>query len=194
MAACFCCFRCCWAGTGFQHVPLKELPPVVLDTGHMGNDVVIVKAGRRICGTGGALANGPIVQDKAYFEMKIQSTGVWGIGLATRKANLNCIPMGTDSETWVLREDGTIYHNNQLLHKLGVIPCEGDVVGVTYDHVEFNLYLNGQTLQCPIRGIKGIIYPVFYVDEGAILDVQFNEFYYVPPSGFDKIMFEQSLL
>ena len=32
------------------------------------------------------------------------------------------------------------------------------------------------------------------VDEGAIIDVQFNEFYHVPPSGFDKIMFEQSLL
>ena len=32
------------------------------------------------------------------------------------------------------------------------------------------------------------------VDEGAIIDVQFSEFYHVPPSGFDKIMFEQSLL
>jgi hypothetical protein len=40
-----------------------------------GNDVVIVKNGRRICGTGGALSNAPIVQDKAYFEVKIQSAG-----------------------------------------------------------------------------------------------------------------------
>lgn len=37
--------------------------------------MVIVKTGRRICGTGGALANAPLVQDKAYFEMKVQSTG-----------------------------------------------------------------------------------------------------------------------
>lgn len=43
-----------------------------------GNDVVIVKNGRRICGTGGALANAPIVQNKAYFEVKLQSTGKRG--------------------------------------------------------------------------------------------------------------------
>jgi hypothetical protein len=34
-----------------------------------------VKNGKRICGTGAALSNAPIAQDKAYFEVKIQSTG-----------------------------------------------------------------------------------------------------------------------
>jgi len=29
----------------------------------------------RICGTGGALANTPIMQDKAYFEVRVQQTG-----------------------------------------------------------------------------------------------------------------------
>ena len=42
-----------------------------------GIDVVIVKNGRRICGTGGALGNAPLVQNKAYFEMKIQATGTY---------------------------------------------------------------------------------------------------------------------
>ena len=41
-----------------------------------GVDCVIVKSGRRICGSGAALASAPIVQDKAYFEMKIQCTGM----------------------------------------------------------------------------------------------------------------------
>ena len=41
-----------------------------------GNDVVIVKNGRRICGTGAALANAPIAQNKAYFEVKVQCTGL----------------------------------------------------------------------------------------------------------------------
>jgi len=41
----------------------------------VGNDVVIVKNGKRICGTGAALSNAPIAQDKAYFEVKLQSTG-----------------------------------------------------------------------------------------------------------------------
>ena len=41
----------------------------------LGVDTVIVKSGRRICGTGGALANAPLVQSKSYFEMKVQSGG-----------------------------------------------------------------------------------------------------------------------
>jgi len=40
-----------------------------------GYGVVIVKNGQRICGTGAALANAPIVQNKAYFEAKLQSSG-----------------------------------------------------------------------------------------------------------------------
>ena len=36
---------------------------------------MVVKSGRRICGSGAALSNAPIVQDKAYFEMKIQCSG-----------------------------------------------------------------------------------------------------------------------
>ena len=42
---------------------------------NLGTDVVIVKSGRRICGTGGCLANAPLHQNKSYFEFKIQSTG-----------------------------------------------------------------------------------------------------------------------
>ncbi|XP_037542128.1 SPRY domain-containing protein 7b [Nematolebias whitei] len=74
MAAVFtCCFGCCGEG-GSGHIPLKEMPTVQLDTHHMGTDVVIVKSGRRICGTGGCLANAPLHQNKSYFEFKIQSS------------------------------------------------------------------------------------------------------------------------
>ena len=38
---------------------------------------MIVKSGRRICGTGAALANAPLVQDKSYFEMKVQCGGTY---------------------------------------------------------------------------------------------------------------------
>ena len=41
----------------------------------LGVDCVVVKSGRRVCGTGAALANAPIVQDKSYFEVKIQCGG-----------------------------------------------------------------------------------------------------------------------
>ncbi|XP_003451596.1 SPRY domain-containing protein 7b [Oreochromis niloticus] len=195
MAAMFtCCLGCCGDG-GSGHIPLKEMPTVQLDTHHMGTDVVIVKSGRRICGTGGCLANAPLHQNKSYFEFKIQSTGVWGIGVATQKVNLNQVPMGRDTNSLVLRHDGSIYHNNEEKNRLPAnsIPQEGDIVGITYDHVELNLYLNGKNMHCPASGIRGTVYPVVYVDDSAILDCQFSDFYHTPPQGFEKILFEQQI-
>ena len=187
-----CCLRLWNANSG--HIPLIEIPTVQLDTNHMGNDVVIVKNGKRICGTGAALSNAPIAQDKAYFEVKIQSTGVWGVGLATKRCNVNVAPLGQDSESWVLTHDATMYHNKEQKGTLSQGLNEGDILGITYDHVHMNFYLNGQPLNCPFTGMKGTVYPVFYVDEGAVLDVQFDKFYHQLPDGFDSIMIEQSLL
>jgi len=42
---------------------------------YVGYNVVVVKNGRRICGSGAALANAPLAQNKAYFEAKLQSSG-----------------------------------------------------------------------------------------------------------------------
>lgn len=36
---------------------------------------MIVKNGMRICGGGGALGSAPLVQNKAYFETKVQQSG-----------------------------------------------------------------------------------------------------------------------
>uniref|UniRef100_A0A4W5L8B3 SPRY domain containing 7 n=1 Tax=Hucho hucho TaxID=62062 RepID=A0A4W5L8B3_9TELE len=130
MAAMFtCCLGCCGDG-GTGHIPLKEMPTVQLDTHHMGTDVVIVKSGRRICGTGGCLANAPLHQNKSYFEFKIQSAGIWGIGVATQKVNLNQVPMGQDINSLVLRHDGSMYHNNEEKNRLPAnsLPQEGDIV------------------------------------------------------------------
>lgn len=41
----------------------------------LGNEVVIVKNGTRICGSGGVLCSAPIVQNKCYFEVKVQQSG-----------------------------------------------------------------------------------------------------------------------
>ena len=37
---------------------------------------MVVKNGKRLCGSGGAITNVPIIQNKAYFEVKIQSNGL----------------------------------------------------------------------------------------------------------------------
>lgn len=55
---------------------MDALPKVLLDTNCMGNDCVVVKNGLRACGTGAVLANAPIVQDKSYWEVKLQATGM----------------------------------------------------------------------------------------------------------------------
>lgn len=197
MTSCFYCIRRCLHGNGFTETSRslqREQDTVILDTSHMGNEVVIVKNGHRICGGGAALANAPIVQNKAYFEVKIQQSGMWGVGLATQKADVNKVPLGNDAESWVLCSDGCHRHNNEEKGRIPEIPQEGDIIGVTYDHVELNFYLNGKPLHCPITGTKGTLFPVVYVEDGAILDVQFSNFFHQMPLGFDKIMIEQSLL
>ncbi|GAB1605547.1 SPRY domain-containing protein 7-like [Argonauta hians] len=196
MAACFCCLRCRTFGAGLTggHVILKDQPAVKLDTAHMGNDVVIVKHGRRICGSGGALANVPIVQNKAYFEIKVQCGGSWGVGLALKKVDLNTVPVGGEADAWILRNDGKLYHNNEVKVQIPELAQEGDIIGLAYDHVDLNFFLNGKPTNTPVSGLKGTLFPIIYVDDGAVLDVQFATFYHQPPDGFDRIMIEQSLL
>ncbi|XP_031554784.1 SPRY domain-containing protein 7-like [Actinia tenebrosa] len=167
---------------------------VQLDTTQMGHEVVIVKSGRRICGSGAALANAPLLQNKCYFEAKIQSGGVWGIGIATKKCDLNKIPLGNSPDSWVLRSDGTVAHNSIIHHKLTTIPEEGDIIACTFDHVEANFYHNGKHLHSPLTGFRETVYPIIYVDDGTIVDVNFKDFVFEPPSGFTGIMFEKSLL
>ena len=38
------------------------------------------------------------------------------------------------------------------------------------------------------------VLPSLAVDDGAILDIQFTDFSYPPPDGYDHIMFEKNLL
>ena len=71
---------------------------------------------------------------------------------------------------------------------------EGDVLGFSYDHEELNIFCNGEKLDISVQGIKGVVYPVFYVDEGAILECVFEKFQYQPPDGFERIMNEKALM
>ncbi|XP_013117674.2 SPRY domain-containing protein 7 [Stomoxys calcitrans] len=74
-------------------------------------------------------------------------------------------------------------------------PDEGDVIGVSFDHIELNFYFNGKNLDVPFRNVKAsTVYPVIYVGNGAILDIILDKFHHPPPNGFENIMLEQSLL
>ncbi|XP_065211688.1 SPRY domain-containing protein 7 [Planococcus citri] len=190
------CFRSCFENSGFHttQVSEKDHNPICLDNNYMGHEVVIIKDGIRACGSGGVLGNAPLVQSKSYFEVKLQQSGIWGVGLATRNANLKVTPGGNDPESWVFCYDGVLRHNKKELQGVTKRATEGDVIGVSFDHIELNFYINGVCLEAPITGIRGTVYPVIFVDDGAIMDIILDNFIYSPPSGFQKIMIEQSLL
>ena len=114
-------------------------PFVLIDLNHFlkkGHEVVIVKNGLRMCGSGGCLASAPLVQNKSYFEVKLQQGGVWGCGVASRSADVNAAPGGHDSESWVLCSDLCIRHNQSSIYKVNNQIQEGDII-VSYYHIQF---------------------------------------------------------
>lgn len=160
--------------------------------------VVLIKNGMRACGSGGALATAPLIQSKSYFEVKLQQSGHWGIGVATPKSDLNQPRGGLDKDSWCLTSDNCVSNDGKVLHELkGAenqqlktdeerrdsltdvllpeiktsddvrlsplgIPAEGDTIGVSFDHVELNFYLNGKNLEVPVLNVRGSVFPALY--------------------------------
>lgn len=54
--------------------------------------------------------------------------GTWGIGLATRRANLSKVPLGYDSEAWIMDQYGQVKHENKVLSQFRTTIEEGDVI------------------------------------------------------------------
>jgi len=96
--------------------------------------------------------------------------------------------------SWAVTSSGVVRTRGEQEYRVSHNLEEGDVLGFSYDHVELNLFCNGKNLDTPILGIKGTVFPVFYVDEGAILDSVFENFNHQPPTGFERIMIEKALL
>uniref|UniRef100_A0A0N5ALS0 SPRY domain-containing protein 7 n=1 Tax=Syphacia muris TaxID=451379 RepID=A0A0N5ALS0_9BILA len=170
----------------------EDAKSVKLDTAFMGEETVLLKNGHRICGTGGALGTAPIVQNKAYFQVSIQQSGVWGVGLANHSVKLSEVP--PTENCWVLRSTGELVGNGEVLATIGEPLEEGDCIGVAYDHIDLKFYKNGVQLAPTMNNIRGQMYPIVYVDDGAIMDVAFRLFSYNAPSGYAEIMLEQTLL
>lgn len=198
-----------------------------------------------MCGSGGAVLNQALLQSKSYFEVKIQQSGHWSVGLCTLNTDLNKTRGGLDKFSWVLNAENYVMNDGQVTYDLNemysasngnatsnddteqllpiskkqeitnilplpnqsqrsALPQEGDIIGITYDHVELNFYLNGKNLNIPTlmklnsQSASGEynneIYPCLFVDDGAILDLIVDNFNYQIPSGYDKVMVEQTLL
>lgn len=78
-----------------------------------GPDVILLSNQLRITGSGGTLATAPLVQSKSYFELKIQQSGSWSVGLATRQTDLSKKFGGCDKESWCLCSDNATRHNDE---------------------------------------------------------------------------------
>lgn len=63
----------------------------------------------------------------------------------------------------VLRNDGSVVGGGTTRHRLPQQVQEGDVIGVSYDHIELRFFLNGVDLQVASPGIKAEeVYPIVY--------------------------------
>lgn len=119
-------------GTSSSSESSKRRPDIIIDSGYMGSEVVIIKNGLRLCGTGGALGSAPLVQTKSYFEVKIQQEGKWSVGVGTRNSPLDVGPVGADQNSWMLRHTGELFFNGLSIGKLDPVPEEGDVIVSNY--------------------------------------------------------------
>jgi len=124
----------------------------------------------------------------------LQQEGTWAVGVATRNCSLDTGPFGNDPDSWVLRNSGELWFNGMTIGRIDHTLEEGDVIGVSFDHIELNFYVNGKKGSIAFSNVRGTVFPALYVGEGAVLDAIFDKFLHPIPSGFDKIIKEKSLL
>ena len=99
-----------------------------------GQEAVVVKNGSRLCGTGAARSSTPILQNKAYWEFKLQQAGVWSCGLANPGCDLNK-DLGNDLNSWALTHENVVMVNGNVEQKLSQKISEGDIIVSDYFQV-----------------------------------------------------------
>ncbi|KAL1285290.1 SPRY domain-containing protein [Trichinella pseudospiralis] len=180
---------------GTNHVRLHDVAGICLDSERSGENVVLLKDSTRICGSGASLCTAPLLQDNSYFEIKIQQAGSWGVGIASPDVDLNRLPLGKDMKSCVLRCDGKVYRNDQVVCERQLLVEEGDHVRIAYNHLDLQFAINDSNDWISTPAMKGVVvFPVVYADDGAIIDVSFSEFNCPPPDRYQPILLEQSLL
>lgn len=90
---------------------------------------------------------------------------------------LNSQHLSIQRKQWKGRTESVCLHTHPVDFNSGV-RCNNVFIcvpqGITYDHVEMNLYLNGKHMHCPASGIRGTVYPVVYGEVYCWKDA-FNE-------------------
>lgn len=79
---------------------------------------------------------------------------------------------GMDEFSWALCNDHIVRHNKQELYKINVVSNinpsethkmqEGDIIGVSFDHIQLKFYVNGTEIDHSVTNVKGTVYPALY--------------------------------
>lgn len=76
---------------------------------------------------------------------------------------------GMDEHSWALCSDHILRHSKKELFKINsgdaskqINLQEGDLIGVSFDHIQLKFYVNGIELDQSITNIKGTVYPAIY--------------------------------
>lgn len=147
-----------------------------------------------ISGNGKALANSQLIQDKAYFEVKVIKPGNIGIGVSKNTKNHLSEGVGQDSESW-----GILFtpRDGPSLYKIS----QGSVISCLFDQSDVPAMLSYCKDDRPIEGakvsgMKGSVIPAISVSGGAEIEVIFDSqlLEYTPPTGFSPIIFSQNFM
>jgi hypothetical protein len=86
-----------------------------------------------------------------------------------------------DEFSWCLCSDHIVRHNKQELYKININNGasgeiagiqEGDVIGVSFDHIQLKFYVNGTEIDYGVTNVKGTVYPALYGECGSCREAQ----------------------
>ncbi len=148
----------------------------------------------RLTGTGKALGNTQLVQDKAYFEVRVVKSGEIRVGVSKASRESLDKGVGLDGESW-----GQSFTATDELYSYKA--PEEAVIGCLVDQSDYparlNYTLNGERLESAlVTGMRGPVLPAVSLSAGAEVEVVFDAgmFYHEVPQGFSSIIFSQNFM
>ena len=147
-----------------------------------------------ITGQGKALANSQLIQDKAYFEVKVIKPGNIGIGVAKNNMEHLQEGVGQDSDSWGILFSAA---EGPSIYKVKI----GTVISCLFDQSDFPAVVTflkdeGKVEGGRVSGMKGPVVPAVSVENGAEIEVIFDSqlLENTVPAGFSPIIFSQNFM
>jgi len=169
---------CCLKGGSKAPVSAKEQADSVLVRFGADHGKTVKVGDYTVSGTGTALANTTLMQDRTYFEMTVESPGTFAVGVThDRKTAL---------EHQLTDRPGT-HSLSSSQHSF----AGGDVIGCYYDlsgvRTVLSFTVNGVAVpNATVSNIKGDVWPAVSVGDGAALSANFGQrtWTHAPTHGF----------